>query len=300
MELYEYLAELSGNLERPCLPVPLSNVINGGKHAGNQLKFQEFLLIPRRVSSFAEATQAVTETYHALKKIIGDKYGTAATAVGDEGGFAPPIKSPQEALAMIEEAIHKAGYNRAITIGMDVAASTFLINGKYDLGTPMDADEMIRYYEQLVEKYNVRSIEDPFGEDEFESWAKLFQLLSKKRKIQIVGDDLTVTNEQRVMLASSKHLCNAMILKTNQVGTLSEALAAAKSAKNAGWDIIVSHRSGDTEDSFIADLAVGIGATQIKLGAPCRAERTSKYNRLLEIEDSLRRKDYAGKKLKFF
>ena len=298
-ELYEYLAQMYGNREKPCLPVPLANVINGGKHAGNGLKFQEFLLIPRRVSSFAEATQAVTETYHALKGIISERYGAQATGLGDEGGFAPPIKSAQEALALIAEAIHKAGYNRAIAIGTDVASSTFFVDGKYDLGTPMGTDELISYYTQLADKYSLRSIEDPFAEDDVSAWPQIMQKLAKKRKIQIVGDDLTVTSEQRVRMAASKGMCNAMILKTNQVGTLTEALAAAKAAAASGWEIIVSHRSGDTEDAFMADLAVGIGASQIKLGAPARAERTAKYNRLLEIESRLQRKEYAGKKLRF-
>jgi enolase len=300
IELYEYLAEMYGNREKTTLPVPMANVINGGKHAGNGLRFQEFMIIPRRSASFAEATRAVAETYQALKKIIAEKYGTQATEVGDEGGFAPPIKSAQEALSLIEQAIHKAGYNRIIAVGMDVAASTFFSGGKYDMGTPFSTDEMIRYYEQLADRYNIRSIEDPFGEDDFDSWAKLMDPLAKKRRIQIVGDDLTVTNEARVKMAASKGLCNAMILKTNQIGTLTEACAAAKAAQAAGWEIIVSHRSGDTEDPFIADLAVGIGANQVKLGAPCRGERTTKYNRLLEIEAHAKKHDYAGKKLKFF
>ncbi|MBN1792061.1 phosphopyruvate hydratase [Candidatus Woesearchaeota archaeon] len=298
-ELYEYIAGLYGNKDRLSLPVPLANVINGGKHAGNSLKFQEFMIIPRRVSSFAEATRSIAETYHVLKELIRERYGGTATAVGDEGGFAPPIKSPQEALALIEEAVHKAGYNRVIALGMDVAASTFLVDGKYDLGMPLSPDELIRYYEQLLDKHNVKSIEDPFGEDDLSAWTKIMERLGKKRKIQIVGDDLTVTSEPRVRMAAGKGMCNAMILKTNQVGTLTEAIAAAKAAESSGWEIIVSHRSGDTEDPFIADLAVGIGASQIKLGAPCRAERTSKYNRLLEIESHLSKKDYAGKKLKF-
>jgi enolase len=299
MQLYEYIAQIYGNKEKPCLPVPLANVINGGKHAGTALKFQEFLIIPRRAASFADATMAVTETYHVLKKLIADKYGGTSTGVGDEGGFAPAIKSPQEALALIEEAIHKAGYTRTITIGMDVASSTFFSDGKYDLGTPFTPQQMVSYYSQLVEKYNVRSIEDPFAEDDTKSWTLIMDSFAKKRKIQIVGDDLTVTSEVRVRMAAKEGMCNAMILKTNQVGTLSEALAAAKAAKSSGWEIIVSHRSGDTEDPFIADLAVGIGASQIKLGAPCRAERTAKYNRLLEIEALLKKAEYAGRKLKF-
>ncbi|MBN2141769.1 phosphopyruvate hydratase [Candidatus Woesearchaeota archaeon] len=304
-ELYEYIGDLYGRdpeqKQRYVIPVPLANVINGGKHAGTELKFQEFMLIPRRVSNFAEATQAIAETYHILKSLVAEKYGGSATSVGDEGGFAPPIKSPQEALKLIEEAIHKAGYNRAMTIGMDVAASTFLKDGKYDMGgEPFSSDQMIRYYEQLVEMHNLRSIEDPFGEDDLQAWTKLMERISKKRKVQIVGDDLTVTNEQRVRMAANKNMCNAMILKTNQVGTLTEALAAAKAAHLSGWEIIVSHRSGDTEDPFIADLAVGIGASQIKLGAPCRAERTSKYNRVLEIESRLKKSEYAGKRLKIF
>ncbi|MFH0870552.1 MAG: phosphopyruvate hydratase [archaeon] len=297
-ELHEYIAALYGNKEKPVMPVPLSNVINGGKHAGNYLKVQEFLLIPHRASSFGEATQMVTEIYHVLKKIIDEKYGVGATNVGDEGGFAPQLRTAEEALNLIAQAIDKAGYRRHVAIGMDVAASSNYSQGAYDMGVSFSYKELIQYYERLLEKYNIKSIEDPFDENDIPAWAE-FMGATRKRKLQVVGDDLTVTNPVQVRIAEEKKLCNAMILKVNQIGTLSEALEAARIAMNYGWQIIVSHRSGDTEDTFIADLAVGIGATQIKLGAPCRAERTSKYNRLLEIEAGLKKKHYAGKSLKF-
>jgi enolase len=297
-ELYEYISGLYGNKERPVMPVPLANVINGGKHAGNYLKVQEFLLIPHKASSFGEATRMVSETYHALKKIIDEKYGVGATNVGDEGGFAPQIRTAEEALGLIAAAIEKAGYKRDIAIGMDVAASSNYAQGAYDMGVSFQYKELIQYYERLLEKYNIKSIEDPFDENDIQAWAD-FMKIPRKRKLQVVGDDLTVTNPAQVRVAEEKKLCNAMILKVNQIGTLSEALEAARIATNYGWQIIVSHRSGDTEDAFIADLAVSIGASQIKLGAPCRAERTAKYNRLLEIESRLKKRYYAGKGLKF-
>ncbi len=297
-QLYEYIAEIYGNKNQLMLPVPLANVINGGAHAGNYLKFQEFMLIPLRARSFAEAARMVSETYHTLKKIIDDKYGKNATNVGDEGGFAPPLRTAEEALDIMKEAIIKSGYRRKISIGFDVAASNIYHDKTYDVGVSFSSSGLTQYYDRLISKYDGRSIEDGFDQDDTEAWAEFMQTVAKRRKIQVVGDDLIVTNPDRVKMAVSHNLCNAMIIKVNQIGTLTEALSAARIASAVGWQIIVSHRSGDTEDSYIADLAVGIGASQIKLGAPCRGERTAKYNRLIEIEDGLKKKIYAGKKLR--
>jgi len=298
-ELYEYIAELFDNKNKPVMPVPQANVINGGEHAGNYLKVQEFLLLPTGAKSFADATRMVSETYHVLKRIIDDKYGVNATNVGDEGGFAPPIRTPEEALDLVSEAIARAGYKRKIRIGMDIAASSIYYEGEYDIGANFSAKGLMKYYDRLLSKYDVKSIEDPFDQDDLEAWDEFMRTTAKHRRTQVVGDDLTVSNPHRVRKAINNNLCNAIILKPNQIGTLTEALKAASTARGAGWEVIVSHRSGDTEDPYIADLAVGIGATQIKLGAPCRGERTSKYNRLLEIEAGLKKKAYAGKKLRF-
>ncbi|MBW2990941.1 phosphopyruvate hydratase [Candidatus Woesearchaeota archaeon] len=298
-ELYEYLAELSGNKDKPVMPVPMANVLNGGEHAGNYLKVQEFLLLPTGAKSFADAARMVSETYHVLKKIIDDKYGVNATNVGDEGGFAPPIRTPEEALDLVSEAISKAGYKRKMRIGMDVAASGLFVNDEYDIGANFSAKGLMNYYDRLFSKYDIKSIEDPFEQDDFDAWQEFMSTVAKKRKIQVIGDDLTVSNPHRVRKAINNNYCNALILKVNQIGTLTEALKAAEIAKEAGWEIIVSHRSGDTEDTYISDLAVGIGASQIKPGAPCRGERTAKYNRLIEIEANLKKSGYAGRKVRF-
>jgi enolase len=298
-QLYEYIAELFGNTYPLMLPVPLANVINGGAHAGNYLKIQEFMLMPTGAKHFADATRMISETYHVLKKIIDDKYGVNATNVGDEGGFAPPLRTGEEALDLLSEAIAKAAYKRKIRIGMDIAASNLYHENMYDVGASFSSRGLMQYYERLLTKYDIKSIEDGFDQDDIAAWEEFMQTVAKKKKAQIVGDDLTVTNPNRVRMAVSKNLCNAMILKVNQIGTLTEAMQAAKLAMDADWQIIVSHRSGDTEDPYIADLAVGIGASQIKLGAPCRGERTAKYNRLIEIEAELKKKIYAAKKLKF-
>ncbi len=298
-ELYEYLAGLSGNKNKPMLPVPQANVLNGGEHAGNYLKVQEFLLLPTGAKSFADATRMVSETYHMLKKIIDDKFGVNATNVGDEGGFAPPVRTPEEALELVSTAIAKAGYKRKIRIGMDIAASSLFYDNEYDIGVNFNARGLMSYYDRLFTKHDIKSIEDPFEQDDFEAWKEFMQTVAKKRKAQVVGDDLTVSSSTRVRKAINEGLCNALLLKVNQIGTLTEALKAAKIAVEAGWEIVVSHRSGDTEDPYISDLAVGIGASQIKLGAPCRAERTAKYNRLIEIEADLKKSGYASKKLKF-
>ncbi len=295
--LHEYLGKLLNN-ESFCLPVPFANVINGGVHAGNDLLFQEFMVVPYKAKSFEEAVRVVVEIYHALKKILSDSFGPNATCVGDEGGFAPPIRKPEEALDLLVVAAKKAGHYSKIGFAMDPAASEFYHKdrGEYEVYKHrfMSGEEFVKYYEFLVNKYKIISIEDPFHEDDFDSFALLTKRIGGK--VQIVGDDLTVSNIDRIKLAVEKKLCNALLLKVNQVGSLTEALDAVYLAKNAGWKVMVSHRSGETEDPFIADLAVGIGCGQIKLGAPARGERTAKYNQLLRISSVFPRMKYGWKK----
>jgi enolase len=289
-KLYEHIADIARNNEFK-LPIPSFNVINGGVHAGNELDFQEFMIMPISAKNFKEAMRIGVEIYHHLKQIIKSKYGKNAINVGDEGGFAPPIKKPEEALELIIRAARAAGYLKKIKIAIDVAASEFYKNGYYIINEKhLKAEELMHYYLGLVEKYPIISIEDPFEQEDFESFAKLKEL---SKNLQIVGDDLLVTNSKRIISALTNNSCNALLLKVNQIGTLTEALDAAKLAMDNSWNVMVSHRSGETTDDFIADLAVGIGASQIKSGAPCRAERLSKYNQLLRIEEEL------GKKAKY-
>lgn len=283
-QLYRYLGELAGRKKEMKLPRPFFNVINGGKHAGGSLAIQEFMIAPR-AESFKENLRIGSEIYHVLGKLIGERYGRAAANVGDEGGFAPPIKKAEEALDLLQEAIKKAGYKHKVDLAMDCAASSFYVKKKncYQLHKEFSKEELLKHYLGLIEKYNLFSIEDPFEENDFESFA----LLRKRSGIQIVGDDLTVTNMERIEKAIKEKSCNCLLLKVNQIGTLTEALEAAKMAFEEGWKVMVSHRSGETEDTFIADLAVGLGSGMIKAGAPCRGERTAKYNRLLRIEEEI-------------
>jgi enolase len=299
--LYKYIAELSGNKEL-ILPVPSFNVINGGKHAGNKLAMQEFMILPIGAPNFKEALRYGSETYHHLKKIIKEKYGQDAINVGDEGGFAPNIQDNKEGLELLKLAIKNAGYEGKIRIGMDVAASEFFKDFSYDLnfkGENPDnktGNEMVELYEGFLKDYNLISIEDPFDQDDFESYKKLTKSIGDK--VQIVGDDLLVTNVKRIKDAIKEKACNALLLKVNQIGTISESINACNMARNAGWNVMVSHRSGETEDSFIADLVVGLGCGQIKTGAPCRSERLAKYNQLLRIEEELGKKSkYIGDKI---
>ena len=280
ISLHKYL----GNSK--ILPIPFCNIINGGKHAGGALEMQEFMIAPVKANSFSQATQMVVETYHQLKKIIKEKYGTSAINVGDEGGFAPDIDTAEKALEMIVKAIAKAGYSGKIKIAMDPASSEFYNNGKY-LKKELDYKKMAQYYAKLVDKYPIISIEDPFDQDDFDAYEYFMSKFQKSRKLQVVGDDLLVTNVNRIKTAQQKSLCNALLLKLNQIGTLTESIEAAKLCFKNGWNVMVSHRSGESEDSFIADLAVGLGTGQIKLGAPCRSDRTSKFNQLLRIEEEL-------------
>ena len=283
--LFQYLHQLARIDRKPSMPRPFFNVINGGKHAGNKLAFQEFMIVPK-AKSFAEALRMGSEVYHVLKEVIEKKYGREAANVGDEGGFAPPVKRAEEALDLLIGAIRRAGYAGKVEIAVDCAASEFYRNGYYYLPSKLNKERLLSYYLHLIEKYPIISIEDPFEQEDFESFAEL----RKRSGIQVVGDDLTVTNVSRIKTAIQNQSCNCLLLKVNQIGTLTEALDAVKLAYENNWKVMVSHRSGETEDTFIADLAVAIGCDMIKAGAPCRGERVAKYNRLLRIEEFLRRK----------
>ena len=272
------------------MPVPFSNFINGGKHSGSHLKVQEFMIVPRRAKSFSHATQMISETYTCLRDILSTKYGKTATNIGDEGGFVPPVTRNSDALRLLCKAIDVSGYGRNLKIGIDAAASEFYNwkQQKYNIENKkfLGREELIDYYQDLIKAYPIISIEDPFDQDDFES----FKLFTKKTKIQVVGDDLLVTNVSRIQNAIERKLCNALLLKVNQIGTVTEAISSAKLALKNDWRVMVSHRSGETNDSFISDLAVSLGLGQIKLGAPCRGERIAKFNRLLRIEEELKSK----------
>ena len=304
--LYKHIADLAGNTEL-VLPVPSFNVINGGSHAGNKLAMQEFMILPIGATSFSEAMQMGSEVYHNLKSIIKKKYGQDACNVGDEGGFAPNILENKEGLVLLNEAIEAAGYTGRISVGMDVAASEFLIEGttNYDLDFKTKNNdkshvktgkEMLDLYKEFCTIVPMVSIEDPFDQDDFDNYGLMTAQIGKD--VQIVGDDLLVTNPKRVQKAIDENTCNALLLKVNQIGSVSESIQAVKMSKQAGWGVMASHRSGETEDTFIADLAVGLACGQIKTGAPCRSERLAKYNQLLRIEAELggpKGAKYAGK-----
>lgn len=285
VEIFEYI-----NPKATLMPLPFFNVINGGKHAGNQLDFQEFMIVPSGANTFKEALRLGSETYHVLKTQLKIKYGENAINVGDEGGFTPPINDAEEALIALIEAIEEAGYSGRIQLAMDVAASTFFNEEKYLIGNKdYTTNELIDLYHDLVENYPIVSIEDPLEENDFQGFAAL----SKEIPIQIIGDDLFVSNPKRLEAGIQIGAANTLLLKVNQIGTLTEALEAERLAEGNNMAVQVSHRSGETEDTFIADLAVGIESGQIKSGAPARGERTCKYNRLLRIEEKL------GKKARF-
>lgn len=295
LPLYQYIAELAGNTEVR-LPVPCFNVINGGKHAGNALPFQEFMIAPVKAENFADAIRMGCEVYHTLKGILKKRYGMDAVNVGDEGGFAPPVTDINEPLPLLKEAIEQAGHAGKFAICMDCAASEMckeVEGGKrmYDLTfksaeeTLVDPKALEATYLKWASEFPIVSIEDPFDQDDWEAWASLTAAL--KGKAQVVGDDLTVTNTSRINMALEKNACNSLLLKINQIGTISEAIDAAKLCQSRGWSIMVSHRSGETEDTYIADLVVGLGSGQIKTGAPCRGERTAKLNQLLRIAGEL-------------
>lgn len=300
--LYKHIANLAGN-KKLVLPVPAFNVINGGSHAGNKLAMQEFMVLPVGASSFKEAMKMGVEVYHNLKSVIKKKYGQDAVNVGDEGGFAPNIQENKEGLELLKSAIAKAGYTGKVVIGMDVAASEFYKEDKtYDLNFKEDnndgsqkisGDALKDLYKSFATEYPIVSIEDPFDQDDWEHYAKMTSEIGTN--VQIVGDDLLVTNPKRVQKAIDSKACNALLLKVNQIGSVTESIEAVKMSKRAGWGVMTSHRSGETEDTFIADLAVGLSTGQIKTGAPCRSERLAKYNQLLRIEEELGEEAvYAG------
>lgn len=292
LPLFQYL----GGTYAHILPVPMMNIINGGAHTTSALDFQEFMIMPVGACCFREALRMGTEVYHVLRKLLLED--GHVTAVGDEGGFAPNLKNAEEALDYLMRAVERAGYQPGedVTFAMDAAASElyndetgkYIFKGESRLkGSPVvrSADEMIAYYKKLTEKYPLRSIEDGLDEEDWEGWVHMTRELGNR--VQLVGDDLFVTNSARLQRGIQMGAANAILIKVNQIGTVSEAMKAIETAKRAGYKVIVSHRSGETEDSFIADLAVGVNAGQIKTGAPCRSDRVVKYNQLLRIEDML-------------
>ncbi|MBL8018949.1 MAG: phosphopyruvate hydratase [Leptospirales bacterium] len=296
--LYRYL----GGPTASTLPVPMMNIINGGAHADNNADFQEFMILPREFPSFREALRCGAEIFHALKKVLHDK--GMATSVGDEGGFAPMVASNQDAIDLIMQAIDKAGYKAGenVFIGLDCAASEFHKDGKYILEAEAQkeksAEQLIEYYSGLMNKYPLLSIEDGLDENDWAGWKKLTDALGKK--VQLVGDDLLVTNTEKLSRAIREGVANSILIKVNQIGSLTETLAAVDMARRAGYTAIISHRSGETEDATIAHIAVATGASQIKTGSLSRTDRVAKYNELLRIEEHLEKTaKYPGKKAFF-
>jgi enolase len=284
LPLYQYL----GGTNSKVLPVPMMNILNGGKHADNNVDIQEFMIMPVGAGSFAEALRMGAEVYHTLKKVLKKK--GLNTAVGDEGGFAPMLGSNEEALAVIVEAISTAGYKpgEQIALAIDSAATEFYKEGRYVFeaeGKSRTAEEMVDYYAMLVEKYPIISIEDGLAEDDWDGWHKLTEKLGKK--IQLVGDDIFVTNTERLSRGIQSGVANSILIKLNQIGTITETLDAIEMARQAGYTAVVSHRSGETDDTTIADLVVATNAGQIKTGAPARTDRVAKYNQLIRIEEEL-------------
>jgi enolase len=293
LPLYRYL----GGVEARVLPVPMMNILNGGKHADDSTDLQEFMILPVAALTFTEALRWGAETYAALKKVL--KKRGYNTNVGDEGGFAPSLKSNEEAFEVIMEAIAAAGYKPGehIYLGMDPASSEFFEDGKYVLkkeGKTLSGAEMVEFYARLVDQYPIISIEDGLAENDWDSWKMINARLGNR--LQLVGDDLLVTNVDFVKRAIAEKACNSLLCKVNQIGTLTEAIDASRMSQRAGWSVVVSHRSGETEDATIADIAVALNAGQIKTGAPCRSDRIAKYNQLLRIEEELGDSAvYAGK-----
>ncbi|MEW6329532.1 MAG: phosphopyruvate hydratase [Candidatus Micrarchaeota archaeon] len=288
--LFKYL-DKNANL----LPVPLMNVINGGKHAGNSLAIQEFIIIPAGAPSFREALRMGAEVYHELGRLLQERYGLSSRNVGDEGGYAPSMLYTREAMDALADAIRASGYSRNVFMGIDAAASSFYKNRKYSIdGRELEAERLLEFYEQLARDYPLISIEDPFYEEGFSAFAELTRKIGGRT--QVIGDDLFVTNAGRLQRGIDARAGNAVLLKINQIGTLTEMMDVATLAKKNSFRTIISHRSGETEDASIADIAVGISAGQIKAGAPARGERTAKYNQLLRIEEMLGKKaKYSGR-----
>lgn len=280
--LYRYLGGPFARL----LPVPLMNVINGGRHAGNELAIQEFMIVPMSFKTFKEALFAGVQVYMELRELLREKYGRSATNLGDEGGFAPPMRNTEEALEALVKAIERAGYEGSVKLALDCAASNFYSNGRYKLdGKEMDEGELMSFYEDLIGRYPIIGLEDPFQEDDLGSFSELTKKFGDR--VLLIGDDFYVSNELYLRRGIEAKAGNALLLKVNQVGTLTESMRTAALALRSGYSVIVSHRSGDTTDAFISDLSVALNCGYIKAGAPARGERVAKYNRLLEIEEEL-------------
>ena len=294
--LYRYLGRLVGGSREPVMPVPMMNIINGGAHANNSLDIQEFMILPVGAPTFREALRYGAEVFHTLKKLLNDR--DLSTGVGDEGGYAPNLESNEEALSLIIEAIEKSGYKvgKDIYLGLDVASSEFFKDGRYELEGEkrgFSSAEFTRYLADLASKYPIITIEDGMAEGDWDGWAQLTKALGEKH--QLVGDDLYVTNTKILKEGIDKHIANAILIKPNQIGTLTETLAAIDMADKAHYASVVSHRSGETEDNTIADIAVATAATQIKTGSLSRSDRMAKYNQLLRIEAELGKVRYAGR-----
>jgi len=284
--LFEYIGEMFGVIPH-MLPVPMCNVINGGKHAGQENSIQEHMLMPTGAKSFSEGIRMISESYHNLAKLLKDKYGALGVLIGDEGGFAPSkLVDVEERLDLMLKAVSNAGYEGMIKIAMDPASSEFFYDGTYKIGSKsFSGSEMVDFYVDICKKYPIISIEDGLAEDDWDSWVEMTKKLGTK--IQIVGDDLFVTNTKRIQKGIELSAANSVLIKLNQIGSVTETLNAIKMAHDQGWTAVVSHRSGETEDNFIADLVVGTSAGQIKTGAPARSDRNAKYNQLLRIEEEL-------------
>lgn len=305
LPLYHHLAELAGKpTNKFIMPVPSLNIINGGAHAGNSLEMQEFMILPTGANSFKESLRLGIEVYHSLATLLKKKFGKSAANVGDEGGFgAPQIQDENHCLEIIMEAIQNSGHAGKIDIGLDVAASEFYDAkaNTYNLSQKtgkndriMSPDELLGIYDNLSQNYPIVSIEDPFDQDDFSSYIKMTQQIGDR--VQVVGDDLLVTNPKRVQTGIDQKLCNALLLKVNQIGSVTESIEASNMSQEAGWGVMVSHRSGETEDNFIGDLVCGLGTGEIKSGAPCRSDRLAKYNQILRVEEELGSKAvFAGK-----
>jgi len=295
LPLYRYL----GGTKARVLPVPFMNILNGGLHADNNIDLQEFMIVPAGAPSFREALRYASEVFHTLKKILKDRGEN--TSVGDEGGFAPNLKSNEEAIQVILQAIEKAGYRpgKDIFVALDPAASSIYENGRYELkgeGRSLSNTEMVGLFGEWVNKYPIVSIEDGLAEDDWDGWKKLTDALG--RKIQLIGDDIFVTNVKRLKMGIEKGIANSILIKVNQIGSLTETLDTISLAKSAGYAAVISHRSGETEDTTIADLSVATGVGQIKTGSLCRSERIAKYNQLLRIEEELgKRAEYFGQRI---
>lgn len=286
--LYRYIAEYCQNDQMLFCPIPLFNMINGGKHGAGNLDFQEFFVIPSHLRKFSQMLESGSTIYGHIKKLLARR--GAIHSVGDEGGFAPNLFTNLDALAILNEAITAAGHKPGIDIelGLDLAANSFYQDGKYtikDRSSPMEAGELIDYLRDLNSQYHLRILEDPIQEDDWNSWKQLTSELGSITTV--VGDDLLVTNVERTTKAIAEKACNSILIKPNQIGTVSETIQVCRQARTAGWKVVVSHRSGETNDTFISDFAVGVGADYVKFGAPARGERVAKYNRLLSIESEL-------------